>query len=136
MVMVTSRRLTGKTWASRQNYRSRLLAIDKDSNVIGVRSSCLKRRSSDRKKGPLAQTRWKPRAQPRWKTRARLPGLNKTNTTSTNQHDAMRTRKTCMHDGCTRDAHGARKTSLKQNTSKQDNNLILLIYTENHPSLI
>ena len=39
--MVTSRRLTRRTWASRQNYRSRLLAIGKDSNVIGVRSSCL-----------------------------------------------------------------------------------------------
>ena len=53
-----NRRLTGKTWASRQNYRSRLLAIGKDSNVIGVRSSCLKRSRSDRKKGPRAQPRW------------------------------------------------------------------------------
>ena len=41
MAMVTSRRLTRKTWASRQNYRSRLLAIGKDSNGIRVRSSCL-----------------------------------------------------------------------------------------------
>ena len=39
--MVTSRRLTGKTWASRQNYRAELLAIGKDSNGIRVRSSCL-----------------------------------------------------------------------------------------------
>ena len=61
----------------RQDYRSRLLAIGKDSNVIGVRSSCLKRRRSDRKKGPRAQTRWKPRAQPRWKTRAQLPALTR-----------------------------------------------------------
>ena len=39
--MVTRRRLTGRTWASRQNYRAELLAIGKDCNVIGVRSSCL-----------------------------------------------------------------------------------------------
>ena len=39
--MVTSRRLTRKTWASRQNYRAELLAIGKDSNGIRVRSSCL-----------------------------------------------------------------------------------------------
>src|SRR6187399_1517399 len=41
MAMVTSRRLTRRTWASRQSYRSRLLAIGKDSNGIRVRSSCL-----------------------------------------------------------------------------------------------
>ena len=92
MAMVTSRRLTGRTWASRQNYRAELLAIGKDSNVIGVRSSCLKRSRSDRKKGPRAQPRWKPRAQLR--TRSQLPALNKTITPSTNQQDAMRTRKT------------------------------------------
>src|SRR6187399_1368202 len=36
-----NRRLTGKTWASRQNYRADLLAIGKDSNGIRVRSPCL-----------------------------------------------------------------------------------------------
>ena len=41
MAMVTSRRLTRRTWASRQNYRAELLAIGKDSNGIRVRSSCL-----------------------------------------------------------------------------------------------
>ena len=91
MAMVTSRRLTGRTWASRQNYRAELLAIGKDSNVIGVRSSCLKRSRSDRKKGPRAQHRWKPRA--RTRTQTLLPALNKTITPSTNQQDAMRTRK-------------------------------------------
>ena len=33
--MVTSRRLTRRTWASRQNYRSRLLAIGKIVMVSG-----------------------------------------------------------------------------------------------------
>ena len=90
MDMVTSRRLTGKTWASRQNYRAELLAIGKDSNVIGVRSSCLKRSRSDCKKGPRAQPRWKPRA--RTRTRSQLPALNNTITQGTNQQDAMCTR--------------------------------------------
>ena len=123
MAIGYNRRLTRRSWASRQNYRSRLLAIGKDSNVIGVRSSCLKRSRSDRKKGPRAQPRWKPRA--RTRTRSQLPALNKTITPSINQQDAMRTRKRWMHEGCTKDAHGARNISLKQNTSKHDNNLIL-----------
>ena len=91
MAMVTSRRLTRRTWASRQNYRADLLAIGKDSNVIGVRSSCLKRSRSDRKKGPRAQPRWKPHA--RTRTRSQFPALNNTITQGTNQQDAMRTRK-------------------------------------------
>ena len=122
MAMVTSRRLTRRSWASRQNYRADLLAIGKDSNVIGVRSSCLKRRRSDRKKGPRAQTRWKTRAQPRWKTRAQLPALNKTNTPSTNQQDAMRTRK----DECMMDALRMHTEHGKYHSSKTPQNMITI----------
>ena len=89
MVMVTSRRLTGKTWASRQNYRAELLAIGKDSNGIRVRSSCLKSCRTDRKRGPRSQARWEPRA--RTRIRSQLPALINTTTQGTNQQDAMRT---------------------------------------------
>ena len=98
MVMVTSRRLTRKTWASRQNYRAELLAIGKDSNVIEVRSSCLKSCRSDRKKGPRSQARWYPRS--RTRTRSHLQALNNTIT----QAQINKMQCALENDGCMMDA--------------------------------